>query len=223
MKNAIAKGNFKLTQRNGIGGFSDNGGFTTVEFLFAIVIAFGLTMLTFAMTTTLSVVEMTQYIVYSASRAHAAANFDVDAQQKTARDKYNSLINSTAMAPLYQNGWFQISTANQLDIRSGDGRNFEREYGGANPMKNLQGVRANLRVKILEMRWPLLGSIKPEDDGVGFSTKVNAILIREVSHTECQNYMEQRKDQLWTFDGQNRFVRFKKTAAIPTPWEDNGC
>jgi hypothetical protein len=207
------KRNFKSNQR----------GFTTVEFLFAFVIAFGLTMLTFALTTTLSIVEMTQYIVYSASRAHSAANYDVDAQQEAARQKYASLVNSATMAPLYQNGWFEVSAANQLDIRSGDGRNFEREYGGNNPRKNLQGVRTNLRVKILEMQWPLIGSVKPEDEDAGFITRINAILIREVSHSECLQYMEQRKNDMWTFDGQNRFVRFRRTADLPTPWEDNGC
>lgn len=198
-------------------------GFTTVEFLFAIVIAFGLIMLTFAMTTSLSVVEMTQYIAFSSSRAHSAANFDVEAQQKAARDKYNSLINSVAMAPLFKNGWFEISPAAQLDIRSGNGRNFEREYGGDTPFKNMQGLRTNLRVKILEMKWPLLGSITPEDDNIGFSTKINAIILREVSQAECFEFMNERSQVLWTFDGNNRFAKFKKDSKTPTPWEDNGC
>lgn len=196
-------------------------GFATIEFLFAIVIAFGLTMITFSLTMTLSVVEVTQYIVYSASRAHAAANFDVEAQKKAAQDKYSSLIQSPAMAPLYQNGWFQVSSPAQLDIRSGAGKNFEREYGGNAPRQNLQGVRTTLRANILEMKLPLLGDIKPEDDS--FSTRVNAVLIREVSHSECLEYMEQRRESLWTFDGANRFSRFRKTANLPTPWEDNGC
>ncbi len=205
------------------GGFAsaDEGGFATVEFLFAIIIAFGLTMITFSLSITLSVVEVTQYIVYSAARAHAAANFDIDAQRKSAQTKYSSLVQSTAMAPLFQNGWFQISAANQLDIRSGGGRNFEQEYGGSNPRKNLQGVRANLRANVLEMKLPLLGDIKPEDDS--FSTNINAILIRETTQVECLDYMDQRKETLWTFDGANRFSRFKKNADLPTPWEDNGC
>lgn len=196
------------------------GGFATIEFLFAIVIAFGLTMITFSLTMTLSVVEITQYIVYSASRAHAAANFDVDSQRKAAQDKYAALVQSNTMAPLYQNGWFQISSPAQLDIRSGAGKNFEREYGGNAPRQNLQGVRANLKATILDMKLPLLGNTAEDS---GFSTKINAILIREVSQAECLQFMEQRRESLWTFDGNNRFLRFRKTANLPTPWEDNGC
>ncbi len=196
-------------------------GFVTVEFLIAIVIAFGLTILTFSLSLTLSVVEVSQYAVFSASRAHAAANFDVEAQKKAAQNKFGQLIGSPAMAPLFSNGWYEISSPTQLEIRSGNGVNFEREYGGTDPKKNLQGVRATLKAKILELRLPLVGDVKPEDDS--FSARLNAILIREVSLRECQDYMDQRKEELWNFDGAGRFSRFKKNTAIATPWEDNGC
>ncbi len=212
-KNGIMKSKRYKSQR----------GFTTVEFLFAFVIAFGLTMLTFSLTLSLSVVEVAQYIVYSSSRAHAASNFDKDAQQKAGRTKYSSLINSEAMAPLFQNGWYKISSPAQLEIRSGGGENFEKEYGGTNSglRKFYQGVRANLRIAILEMKIPLLGSVAPEDSDVGFSTKINSMMIREVSHSECLEYMKNRSKALWTFDGANRFSKFENSSA--TPWEDNGC
>jgi Flp pilus assembly protein TadG len=196
-------------------------GFVTVEFLVAMVIAFGLTVLTFSLSLTLSVVEVSQYAVFSASRAHSAGNYDIDAQKKAAQTKYGQLIGSAAMAPLFSNGWYEISSPNQLEIRSGAGVNFEREYGGNNNRKNLQGVRATLKAKILELRLPLIGNVSPEDDG--FSTRLNAILIREVSQRECQDYMDQRREELWRFDGGSRFSRFRKTTELATPWEDNGC
>ncbi len=193
-------------------------GFVTAEFLIAIVIAFGLTVLTFSLTMTLSVVEVAQYVVFSSSRAHSAANYDVDAQKKAATNKFNNLMASPSLAPLFGNGWFTIS---QPEIRSGNGDNFEREYGGTDPRKNLQGVRATFKAKILEMRLPMIGNVSPEDDG--FAAKLNAILIREVSQQECIDYMNQRREFLWNFDGGGRFSRFKPSGDLPTPWEDNGC
>ena len=55
------------------------------------------------------------------------------------------------------------------------------------------------------------------------NTRLNAILIREVSQKECQDYMDQRREELWNFDGNNRFSRFRGNNDIATPWEDNGC
>ena len=196
-------------------------GFVTSEFLVAIIIAFGLTMLTFSLTFTLSIVEVAQYAVYSASRAHAAANYNIEAQKKAAQRKWDQLITSPALRPLFSNGWYEISTSSQLEIRSGNGQNFEREYAGADSRKNLQGVRATLKANILEMKLPLVGNVTPEDDS--FSTRLNAILIREVSQVECMEFMAARQEALWNFDGQNRFSKFKKNGNQAVPWEDNGC
>lgn len=199
-------------------------GFVTTEFLFAIIIAFGMTMLTFSMTYTLSTVEVVQYIVFSSARAQAAANFDIDSQKKEAQLRYGKLANNPVLAPLFKNGWFEISNADQVEIRPGEGDNFQRDYpaaGGGRP--TYQGVRTRFVARILEMRIPLLGKVTPDDDG-GFSTRITAFLIREPSQKECLDYMNKRKDEL--FDNGNfngRFSRFKKSTDVPVPWEDNAC
>lgn len=196
-------------------------GFVTVEFLIAIAIAFGLTLLTFALTFTLSTVESFQYIVFASSRAHAAASYDVDSQKKAARNKYQKLIDDPAFKSLFTNGWFEVSKASDLEIKSGgpDG-NFANDYSSSDNRGNLQGVRAKFTAHLLEMRLPFLGAVAPEDNG--FSARINTILLREVSYKECEQFMEDRKEALWQFGG-NRFSRFKKSSTIPTPWEDNGC
>lgn len=204
-------------------------GFVTTEFLFAIIIAFGMTLLTFSLTFTLSIVEITQYITYSSSRAHVAGNYDVTSQQKEAQARYTQLISNPYLKPLYTNGWFEISKPSDIEIRSGSisGGNFEKDYGSGaagqaqSDRVKSQGVRTTLTAKILEMRLPFIGQVSPENDG--FKTRINALMIREPSQDECLKYMESRREQLWTFDGQSRFTRFRKTATIPTPWEDNGC
>ncbi len=199
-------------------------GFVTTEFLFAIVIAFGMTMLTFSMTYTLSTVEVVQYIVYSSARAQAAANFDVDAQKKEARLKYGKLADSTELAPLFKNGWFEISKAADIEVRPGNGDNFQRDYPTRERGRpTYQGVRANFVAKILEMRIPLLGKVTPEDDN-GFATKITALLIREPSQAECLEYMKKRKDQLFNNSNfENRFSGYSRSSDIPIPWEDNAC
>lgn len=195
-------------------------GFVTTEFLFAVVIAFGLTIMTFAMTFTLSVVEVSQYMVFAASRAQSAAHLDQAEQRKMAEKKYNSLLGSRGIKPLFTNGWYEISSANQLDIRPGNGNNFEKEYGGTQQGRdNFQGVRATFKANILEMRIPLVGNVTPEDGS--FSANINALLIREVSQKECEEFTQSRLEALRNLDG-SRFSRFNTTNAS-APWEDNGC
>ncbi len=192
-------------------------GFVTSEFLFAVMIAFGLTIVTFSFTLTLTTVEAFQYVVFSASRAHSASNFDMNTQKQVAIQKYQQLVQSPALAPLLNGSWFEVSKPSSLDIRSGNGQNFASDYAADGTRPNLQGVRAQFTAKIMEMKVPLLGSITPE--GNGFTTRVNAILMREISFSECLKYMDDRKEYLWTYS--SGFAKFKKSTA--TPWEDNGC
>ncbi len=196
-------------------------GFVTAEFMFAVVIAFGMTILTFAFTFTLSTVEVTQYVLFSAARAHSAANYDKESQQKQARLKYTSLVTSKVLSPLFNNGWFEIAKPEQIEIRSGDGVNFEREYSTStgDSRHNMQGVRGFITAKILQMRLPMIGDITPDDDG--FKANLSAVMIREPSLKECQDYMGQRAAAVWNTN--SGFGKFKTSANANIPWEDNGC
>jgi hypothetical protein len=197
-----------------------SGGFVTTEFLFAIVIAFGMTLVTFALTFTLSTVEIAQYATFSSSRAHAAGNFDIDSQKKAARMKYSDLLEKSAFSNLFQNGWFSVSKSADIEILSGSDGNFGRDY--SSDTRKFEGVRTTFTAKILEMQLPFLGKIQPDDDK-GFRARLTGFLIREPSQKECLDYMEARKEKLWDYDGQGRFSKFRKNSTIATPWEDNGC
>lgn len=197
-----------------------NGGFVTTEFLFAIVIAFGMTSLVFAVTFTLSVVETTQYVVFSAARAQSASNLNPDSQTAAARAKYESLVSHPALAPLFQNGWFSVSPANQLEVRNSQNADFSRDYPTNTPRQVFQGVRTVFKADVLEMRLPFIGSVTP--DGDGFSTRIGAFLIRESSQSECISFMRQRVEALWGL-GDGRMAKFKGSGSVDVPWEDNGC
>ena len=193
----------------------NQNGFVTAEFMFAIVIATCMTFLTFALTFTLSTVEVVQYMVFSSSRAHAAANFDINAQQEAAKSKYTSLISSPTLAPLFSNGWFEAPVS-KLEIRSGAGNNFNQDYEIFRDSG--QGVRVTFRANLLEMKLPLVGNVT-SPTGTGFETRINAILLREISQKECFDYMEARVPALVDL-----FPGLAKSADVPKSiWEDNGC
>jgi hypothetical protein len=201
---------------------NSQNGFISVDFIFAITIAFSMSIVVFAMTYTLSVIEVTQYLVYSSARAHAASNADQSAQVAAAKAKYAKLLADNGLNSVYANGWFTVTAANQLDIRSGD-RNFENDYPAAQDSNRevFTGVRTNLRANILELNLPLVGSIAPED-GDGFTTRVAGILIREPSTEECRNFYKQKAEKIWDVND-GRFTRFKSATAPRDLWEDNGC
>lgn len=198
------------------------GGFITLDFIFAMVIAFGMSAVVFALTFTLSVIEVTQYVVFSSARSLAAAHVDKATQEKLARAKYASLIADPVLSPLYSNGWFTVSGSQELEVRSGDGNNFSTDYpsAGAANRDSFQGVRLSFQANMLALRLPVLGAITPDDEG--FKTRLVAMLIREPTQTECQAFMEERKDQIWQLEG-GKWAKFKKSGEIATPQEDNGC
>lgn len=201
-------------------------GVVTTEFLFAFVIAGGLSALLFSVTYTLAVVEITQYVAFSSARAFIAAHKTPELQRQAAIDKYKQLTTGkTAIGSLYQNGWFEIAKPDQLDIRGGgaEGKFFNEDLAGGSDMPDrnwFQGVSIPLTARILNIRLPLLGPTDPEADDNSFRTRLNAILIREPSQFECQDFMDnQRRNALGSLPSAQTYYE----AGAYVPMEDNGC
>lgn len=194
-------------------------GFVTMDFIFAVVITFGMSIVLFGMTYTLSVIEVTQYVTYSAARAQAAGNKDKDAQVEEARNRYTKLLKDPRIGSTYSTGWFEISPVAQLDVRSGE-TNFGQDYPTTGVEREVYaGVRTNLHARILEMKLPLLGQLAEEDS---MTLRVNSFLIREPSAQECRDFMRQKADAVWNLDG-GRFSSFRPPSTPNQVWEDNGC
>lgn len=203
------------------GRMKSEAGFITMDFLFAIVITFGMSIVLFAMTYTLSVVEVTQYITFSSARAQAAGNKDVQTQIEEAKKRYTKLMNDRRVSSIFGTGWFEVSPVAQLDVRSGE-TNFAQDYPSSatgSTREVYSGVRTNLHARILEMNLPLLGKLG-EDDAM--TLRVNSFLIREPSAQECRDFMRQKADAVWNIDD-NRFAKFRPPSTPSTVWEDNGC
>jgi hypothetical protein len=201
---------------------NNQAGLVTIDFLFAIVLGFGMTAILFAMTFTLTVVEVAQYITFSAARAHAAANINKDTQKTAAREKYSQLISSAALAPLFSGGWFELSKKNELEIRSGETESFKDEYKAASSPNRavFTGVRTTFTAHVLDMQLPMIG--KTSDDDGGFKTKILTVMIREPSQEECQQFMKSRIEAINKLEGGTRFSSYS-SASKAVPMEDNGC
>jgi hypothetical protein len=197
-------------------------GFISIDFMFAFVICFAMSAIIFSFTVTLTVVEIAQYIVFSTSRAATAAHVNVEEQEKLGRNKYSSLLNDRVFKSLFSNGWFSLSKVQELELRMGSGVNYESDYpskGNAN-RSIFHGARSTFSAPILNMNLPFIGGTDPED--AGFKAKIAAILFRNPSQKECQDFMAARLNAIWALEG-NRGIRFKGNSSGPTPFEDNGC
>jgi hypothetical protein len=207
---------------------NNQSGQVTPEFLFSIVVAFGLFMLFLAISFTLSIVEVGQYIAYSTSRAQVGGNLDPDAQRTAALNKYKELGADPAFKFMFQSGWFVFGTP---DVRQGNGvgtnntssTDFRKELGDGGSqtyqfLKVFTGVSVPFQSKILNLQIPFLRPGRSDDQG--FSTNINAILIREPTQSECYNYWDQRATALKTLpSGSGAFYDPTSYARM----EDSGC
>jgi hypothetical protein len=178
-----------------------------------------------ALTSSLAVVEVAQYIIYSTSREHSVGRLQQQDQVNAAQSKYQSLIRNPAFASLFTSGWFELPAQLPANsIRSGYGNNFFTDYPGRGTVnrKSMQGVSVDLQFHILTMKLPLLGNVQNEDGSDSFSSRILAVIRREPTAQECINFMKARKDAFWSVEN-GRSAILNKNRTVVTPWEDNGC
>jgi hypothetical protein len=203
----------------------DQRGILAVDYLFALVIGMGLFLLFFALSFTLSMGFIAQYVAFSASRSFASGHKAVENQEALARNKFNELKNNNVFGPLFQNGWFTLEIES---LRSGGagGQDFSQDY-----KDELEGVirqpavglRLNFTSSILNFRNPLLGNSQSEEEG-GFRTRVTGLMNREPTAAECVRQMrrEVRYVQILSLD--SRYSILGNPAQLKYfAFEDNGC
>ncbi|MNJ93519.1 hypothetical protein D3C87_112010 [compost metagenome] len=203
-------------------------GMISAEFIFSLVLAAGLCVVLFALTFTLSMAEVAQYIAFSSSRAHSAAHVDQDMQRKMGEDKFKELINNPVLKPLFNNadgGWFQLTN---FEIRGGGQEgNFNDEYkigSVANRMVYV-GVRFDFVAKLLDMKIAFLGSTSDDPGGEGFKAKVTGFLLREPTQKECwDGQILGRYKAILALDSRYRTLGSRGEGVYArAPSEDNGC
>jgi hypothetical protein len=188
----------------------DERGFITFDFIFALMLALGFTVALFALTVSLSTVEVAQYITFAVSRAYVGAHESDKEQEQLAQAKYNELLAYPVFKAAFNGGWFKIGP-----VRLGD---FSKEY----PEKSTDnaifvGARLPMDARLLRMSIPFMGRTN-DKTGTGKAT-LNSYLMREVSNTECrENFNRARWEHL-----KNMSVYKGVANAQAKLVTDNGC
>jgi hypothetical protein len=188
------------------------GGFITIDFLFAIVISFGMILALFSMCLSLTMIEVTQYIAFATSRAYVPSMKTEVQQQDAAVKKYAELSNHPVLKPLYNGGWFKIPPPQKIQAKD-----YGSLYG--NNKSNFIGVRLPLGVPMLYkfFKIPFIGSGFDNEEDLEMT--LTSYLTRESSFTECKEFFEMRRGKIKTLDP--RFNKVDETRYIIM--EDNGC
>jgi hypothetical protein len=183
----------------------------TLDFIFALTIGFGFSILFFAISFTLSMVEVCQYVTFAAARTYYAANVSEQAQKDLGEKKFNELKGKGFIKNILKTGWVTLG-----DVQLG---NFNDDYSDseAGPDAIFVGARVPFQANVLNLRLPLLGATVT-DTQTGKAT-LNAYLLREVSTDECRsNFTSQRVSNLKQVD--SRYQNFGNDGYLIT---DNGC
>lgn len=148
------------------------------------------------------------------------------------RKKYQSLTQGdTAIARIFKSSWFEIGSADEVMFRqglsaegTGGAKDFSQDLGGggSNPHMRFQGVSIRFLPRILNIKLLSLGATNPDDDPATFETRINTMLIREPSQSECREFFKTKAEvNSWRdlVEGQN-FSISPQDFASP---EDNGC
>ena len=216
----------------------------TAEFLFAFTMVIGSGMLIFGLTFALTTVEIAQYIVWSAARAHAVGNKTVTDSEQAARNKYTNL---TAAFPLLtgegaDSPWFRMAKANEPnDFAVGDITDSIKKQDNAIDKDNATdpggearhpwiGVESSIDLILFKgLQVPFLGKVteSPQE----FKFPIRGVLFRHPSYKECRDFFSNKFAQgvkiLHAENGSEQTTHWEDLADDPdsaySPMEDNGC
>lgn len=193
-------------------------GLLSVDYLFSFVMVFGFTLLLLAISLSLSVVEVAQYISFSAARAYYASHFDEQKQKALGQAKLNELLSHQAVKALYQKSGLFTITQKRVD-RHDD--KWQLKQSDRDEEINLfQGAELELNLKALNFSLPGLGSTSRE--GQGFKARVASYLSREPTYQECRDFIQQRWQKIQHAIVQDQNIKFI-TPPHYTGIIDNGC
>lgn len=196
-------------------------GLVTLDYLFAFILVGGFSLLLFALSTTLSTVEIVQYITYSSARNFYASHVTPKRQFDAAQKKYNELISNPVLSPLFRNGWFALDQRT-FTIGSVTKTNPDFQVYRQPDQTNLfHGTAVYLVAKVLDFNVPFFGPTTRITDGgkEGYGAYIGSYLGRESTFSECENLMKTRWEAIKSLDS-NYSQANARFAYVPS---DNGC
>lgn len=195
-------------------------GSLAVQFLFGWVLAMGFVAVFAALTLTLSIAEVVQYITYASSHSLMLGQSNPNKQEESAVYKYSMLTKTSEFCTFFKhcnpNGMFSINPDPQL---------------GINPVFNPQanypylfmGVWTSFKADILDINIPFFGSTS---EGAGsnnlFSSSIGSYLGKEPTVEECQSFDEKRLG--WIYQRNQRYQNVSPDEVKDKDFIfDNGC
>lgn len=201
----------------------NNSGFMVMDFLFAMVLVMGFSAILFAITITLSSVEIVQYITFASARNYFAADKSPADQITSAKTKFTNLKNSSVLGPLFNNGWFVIDNEPPMGDHTKTKASLSTPYNPPSVIGNtIIGVSTHLMVPVLDFSVPFFGSTSKTQDGSGkdFTSTIGSYLGREVTQEECINkFVKERWNQIIKLN--SAYNQAKKP--VYYPFADDGC
>lgn len=167
-------------------------GILTLDFIFALLLGMGFTMVFFALTLTLSLIEVVQYMSFSVARTALGAHETRGQQTALGNLKYAELRARPIFRNIFGRGWFRLPAQPDYGDRA---NGFNLEYASDPNEDNLTfyGARLRIEARILDISNPILGSSKTQSE-TGFAN-VQTFLGREVTTTECREEFNRAR---WT-------------------------
>ncbi|MFK8136830.1 MAG: hypothetical protein AB8E15_00590 [Bdellovibrionales bacterium] len=190
----------------------DESGSLTVDFVFGLMIVMASFAIFFALTFTLSTIEVAQYIAFSSSRTFAAAHQDPATQESRAQAKFDSLLSRAPFKGLFsRNGWFRLDYQ-----KSGSMLDEFPETSGDFTNALFIGSKLEFRSLIMEIEMPVLGI-----SGDGLRSPIYSFLGREVSFSECKNFFNNRWNNIKNID--SSYSSVSSNSDNPPVQLGNGC
>lgn len=196
----------------------NQSGFITVDFLFAFVLILGFSAVLFALTFTLTVVEVAQYSTFASARVYMAGHKNEITQKQLASDKYLELTTKNkTFTPLFKGGWFKVREPFIGNIVT-----YMPEYGSNEAGSAFWGTATVFEALILQMQIPIFGSTDPSEKG--FKTTIGSYLGREPAADECTAFAKARWSGILNLKpSQGASYSTGTTAAGYTAIVDDGC
>lgn len=208
-------------------------GFIIADFLFSFVLVIGIGIFIFVLTFSLATIEISQYIVWSASRTYASANVDEPKAKIAAQLKFKNL--SEQFPKLTGAGepspWFKLDDFKAQDHQQetnfvkyvADSSDRLNRDGNLERRQPWTGASATIYLKLFStMKIPFFGPVtdNPDSPDSPFKFRVYSFIIRNPSFKECSDFYKSRFS-----NGIQQLDSFSSLGVESSDYmvEDNGC
>lgn len=201
---------------------NSSSGFVTADFVFSFLLSAMMTTLLFALCFSFTIIEISQYIAFSANRAATPARKNFDEQRARVDEKFQQLTTNPVLQPLLTNGWFSLALRD-VRLQEDPNDNYE-EYNQGGTIVPTSGVRLTLTAEILNLNLGPFGRIESET-GDGFNLTIGSLLFREPTQEECQSLIRTRYERILQLS--ESYPTLGSVGSTSEngyfPMEDNGC